>query len=72
VDMFFKTGSAIPVLVAARVAKGHAFKSRHTGSVSALLLVPYARDPYRGLSAGNHNRVQKGADHARWFIMDCD
>ena len=49
VDMFFKTGSALPVLVAARVAKGHAFKSRHTGSVSALLVVPYSRaHPYRG------------------------
>jgi len=43
VDIFFKTGSAIPVLVAARVAKGRMFKSQHTGSVSALLVIPYSR-----------------------------
>ena len=49
VDIFFKTGSAIPVLVAARVAKGRMFKSQHTGSVSALLVIPYSRThPYRG------------------------
>ncbi len=43
VDMFFKTGSVSPALVAALVAKGHTFKSQRTKSVSgyvALLVLP--------------------------------
>lgn len=60
VDMFFKIGSALPILVAARVAKGHTFKSQNTRSVStlhcSLSLAPMLTLTGR-LLAGNHNRV---------------